>query len=185
MPPAKGSPQSWISQGMGSGALAPFRLTWMHGRPQWGALTSAARQECRQHTSSPQEELSKDVCEFMEDHIQENLPVSWSHCLSTFLPLPTGLSCPWGCCVCTELPGVGDEGGSLKSQVVQHCGHHPPHSAHSGQSPGLSFLPDEPREPGAGFRGRPPAGRYNQAPGFALRGEPRYQAQSLGEVSCL
>ncbi|XP_060261926.1 uncharacterized protein LOC114110633 isoform X3 [Ovis aries] len=132
-----------------------------------------------------EEELSKDVCEFMEDHIQENLPVSWSHCLSTFLPLPTGLSCPWGCCVCTELPGVGDEGGSLKSQVVQHCGHHPPHSAHSGQSPGLSFLPDEPREPGAGFRGRPPAGRYNQASGFALRGEPRYQAQSLGEVSCL
>uniref|UniRef100_A0AC11ELA8 Uncharacterized protein n=1 Tax=Ovis aries TaxID=9940 RepID=A0AC11ELA8_SHEEP len=61
---------------MGSGALAPFRLTWMHGRPQWGALTSAARQECRQHTSSPQEELSKDVCEFMEDHIQENLPES-------------------------------------------------------------------------------------------------------------
>ena len=33
LPPAKGSPQSCISQGMGSGALAPFRLTWMHGRP--------------------------------------------------------------------------------------------------------------------------------------------------------
>lgn len=83
--PAKGSPQSWISQGMGSGALALFRLTWMLGRPQWGALTSAARQgtDC---TSSPQEKLSKDVCEFIEDHIQENLPVSWSHCLSTFLP---------------------------------------------------------------------------------------------------
>ena len=81
------------------------------GRPLWGALTSAAGQECRLHTSSPQEELSKYVCEFMEDHIQENLPVSWSHCLSTFLPLPTGLSCPWGCCVCTELPGVRDEEG--------------------------------------------------------------------------
>uniref|UniRef100_A0AC11D7U1 Uncharacterized protein n=1 Tax=Ovis aries TaxID=9940 RepID=A0AC11D7U1_SHEEP len=61
---------------MGSGALALFRLTWMHGRPQWGPLTSAARQECRQHISSPQEELSKDVCEFIEDHIQENFPES-------------------------------------------------------------------------------------------------------------
>ena len=109
---------------------------------QWGPLTSAGRQECRLHTSSPQEELSEDICEFVEDHIQENLPVSWSHCLRAFLPLPTGLSCPWGCCVYTELPGVGDElgGGSLKSQVVQFCRHQPPHSAHGGQSPGLSFL---------------------------------------------
>ena len=81
---------------------------------QWGPLTSAGRQECRLHTSSPQEGLSEDICEFIEDHIQENLPVSWSHCLSAFLPLPTGLSCPWGCCVCTELPGVGDEGGVLE-----------------------------------------------------------------------
>ena len=88
MPPAKGSPQSWINQGMGSGALAPFRLTWMHGGRQWGPLTSAAGQECRLHTSSPQEALSEDIVEYLEDHIQENLPVSWSHCLSAFLHLP-------------------------------------------------------------------------------------------------
>ena len=33
-----------------------------------------------------QEALSEDIVEYLEDHIQENLPVSWSHCLSTFLP---------------------------------------------------------------------------------------------------
>ncbi|KAB0382510.1 hypothetical protein FD755_004427 [Muntiacus reevesi] len=61
---------------MGSGALAPFRLTWVHGRRQWGPLTSAAGQECRPHTSSPQEALSEDIVEYLEDHIQENLPES-------------------------------------------------------------------------------------------------------------
>ncbi|KAB0382511.1 hypothetical protein FD755_004428 [Muntiacus reevesi] len=61
---------------MGSGALAPFRLTWMHGGRQWGPLTSAAGQECRLHTSSPQEALSEDIVEYLEDHIQENLPES-------------------------------------------------------------------------------------------------------------
>ncbi|KAB0338416.1 hypothetical protein FD754_024598 [Muntiacus muntjak] len=61
---------------MGSGALAPFRLTWVHGGRQWGPLTSAAGQECRPHTSSPQEALSKDIVEYLEDHIQENLPES-------------------------------------------------------------------------------------------------------------
>ena len=95
---------------MGSGALASFRLTWMHGRPQLGPdLRSKAG--VRTAHSSPQEKLNEDFYEFLEDNIQENLPVSWSHCLSTFLPLPTGLSCPWGCCVCTELPGVRDEEG--------------------------------------------------------------------------
>ena len=168
MPRAKGSPQSWISQGMGSGALAPFRLTWMHGRPQWGPLTSAGRQECRLHTSPPQEELSEDVREFLEDHIQENLPVSWSHCLSAFLPLPTGLSCPWGCCVCTEIPGVGDEVGvpEISGGAVLRASASPLN--HGGQSPGVSFLPDEPRGPGPGFRGQPPAGMHNQASGFVL-----------------
>ena len=40
----------------------------------------------------------------------------------------------------------------------------------------------DPRGSSAGFRGQPPAGKYNQAPGFVLQGEPRGQAQSLGEV---
>uniref|UniRef100_A0A4W2H9W7 Interleukin 32 n=1 Tax=Bos indicus x Bos taurus TaxID=30522 RepID=A0A4W2H9W7_BOBOX len=59
---------------MESGALAPFRLTWMHGRPHWGPLTSAARQECRLHTSSPQEKFIKDAFKVMDNHIQENSP---------------------------------------------------------------------------------------------------------------
>lgn len=75
MPPAKGSPQSWISQGMGSGALASFRLTWMHGRPQLGPdLRSKAG--VRTAHSSPQEKLNEDFYEFLEDKIQENLPES-------------------------------------------------------------------------------------------------------------
>ena len=140
MPRAKGSPQRWISQGMESGALAPFRLTWMHGRPQWGPLTSAGRQECRLHTSSPQEKLIKGTFKVMEDHIQENLPVSWSHCLSTFLALPTGLSCPWGCYVWTELPGVGDERGVPEISGGAALRASTSRLSIGGQSPGLSFL---------------------------------------------
>uniref|UniRef100_A0A8C2PJK9 Interleukin-32 n=1 Tax=Capra hircus TaxID=9925 RepID=A0A8C2PJK9_CAPHI len=60
---------------MGSGALASFRLTWMHGRPQLGPdLRSKAG--VRTAHSSPQEKLNEDFYEFLEDKIQENLPES-------------------------------------------------------------------------------------------------------------
>ena len=73
------------------------------------------------------------------------------------------------------------KGGSLKSQVVQPCGHQPPDSASVARALDLASC-YEPHGPGAGFSGRPRTHRHNQAPGFVLRREPRGKAQSLGEV---
>ena len=150
------------------------------GRPQWGALTSAARQECRLHTSSPQEELSKYVCEFMEDHIQENLPVSWSHCLSAFLPSPLA-SLSLGAAACAQsslewgmkrvVPEISG-GAALKASASPLSARWPePWTQLPALSPVGLVLGSEADHLQAGTCTRVPSSR-----------EPRGQAQCLGEV---
>lgn len=87
MPPAKGSPQSWISQGMGFGAPLPSDSPgWTGGHSL--DQDSEARQECGLHTSSPRRNSTRTSMNSWKIKFKRTFPVSWSHCLSTFLPSP-------------------------------------------------------------------------------------------------